>query len=66
MVNEIWPYVLCGSSPPLYSADRVSIEVTEVNALALGLNFRVFSDEEPATVGKEESALGIVGVSVRL
>ena len=50
----------------LYNTHWVSIEVRQVNLFALGFNIWMFSHHQPSAVGKEESPLCIVGVSISL
>lgn len=52
--------------PPLKHHHRISQEITDVQLPTILDDISVFPDKKPANVGKEESPLGIVGISIRL
>ena len=56
----------CEHLLPLEHADGVRIQVTHVQALAFGLDIGMFPDQQPATMCKEETTLGIVGICLCL
>lgn len=53
-------------APSLERTNWVTSDVTNIDLLTLDLDLWVFANHEPAAVGEEEAALGVVRVCVGL